>query len=162
MAQQAKNDRKYFRSALTRLYNRRNDIPTLSIDELRGINIKLNEMESDLNRVNESVQANLYAQATPPSDNDYFTEKDECDSYNDKIIDLRVKLDSAISIASSQVNNNSNDHQQKFNLKVPSAPLPTYSGANTESLEKFLYNFEAIVDKYGNLSDYEKFLLLMG
>ena len=46
-------------------------------------------------------------------------------------------------------------------LKRPAIPLPTFSSEENESLEKFLYNFEATVSKY-SYSSYDKLLLLKG
>ena len=158
MAQQAKRDRKYFRGSLTKLFNKHDDIPSLNLDELHKVEFKINELESMLVLTNAKIQEDLCAQDPPISDNDYVSEKEECDDYTEKLITVRIAVNKALKLtAQSQPDSGNN---AKSHLQVPKAPLPTYSGKELESIEKFFYNFESVVEKYENLTSYEKFILL--
>ena len=44
-------------------------------------------------------------------------------------------------------------------MKLPEIPLPTFSNSSNQTLNHFLDNFNAVIDKY-NLSQYEKFVYL--
>lgn len=78
-------------------------------------------------------------------------------SYNETIVQCKVILKDALADQPAvSVPVSSAAHPK---LKAPIAPLPTFSGEPTESLERFLNAFEAVVDKY-SYSPYEKFIIL--
>ena len=112
---------------------------------------KLKELKTELKILNEEV-LDLQIEAKT-IDAEIESDLAICQQYEDKIIEALtlISVEPAVGLQTSNT--------CLPRLKAPIAPLPVFAGVETETLDKFLYNFESIINKY-DYSSYEKFLLL--
>jgi hypothetical protein len=116
---------------------------------------KLNLLKAELSVLNKqifSLQADEHG-----SDSELESIIDADDLYEDHIYFSISKLQEVDNGVISGGNTFSRDLPDK--LKLPNVPLPTFADPKEESLEKFLHNFESIINKHV-LSRYEKFIYL--
>ena len=94
-----------------------------------------------------------------PDDIDIDQIIDDEEIYNDRILDALALLSQNSDESSNSEYSESQVGSNK--VKLPVISLPEFSNEKGESLEKFLYSFEAILNKH-KLSPYEKFVYLKG
>ena len=92
------------------------------------------------------------------STNSQTKELEAINSYDDKITEALSILEDRVCSVSVGGATPSRDYSDR--LKPHKVPLPEFSGAKGESLEKFFTNLESVLSKY-QYSNYEKFLLLL-
>ncbi len=155
------NTRKYIRTKVTKYYNKvessLNEFSKIQkdqyINELKEISIKLEEL-------NLKIQTLNWDESKTDNEENHFKDLETCEVYNERIAEtLSVLNNSLIEFNTSSLPNQNLTFQPQMKLKPPKAPLPKFDGSEDESLEKFFYNFEAIIDQFG-YSSYEKFTLL--
>ena len=157
--------RGYIRSKVTRLHG---DI-TVNVSNYdhsiaSRLVLTLKDHLSTLNEMDQLILTNLWDDDTPDDDNanNQAAELDRIAQYKDMINECLTLLDERIKSSSTNVTNNHNVlpiFNSASRLKPETAPLPTYGGERDESLEKFIFSFENIVNAH-QYSEFEKFLLL--
>ena len=85
-------------------------------------------------------------------------ELEACSQYEERAFEAIALLENAQADGATAIRSPS--AVQTGKLKPPMAPLPSYSGTEKESLDKFFLNFEGVIEKY-SYSNYEKFILLI-
>ncbi len=122
---------------------------------------KLKSISEDIKILNGKIITLKWDPEKSTNDATHNTELETIDIYEEKIIESVSILEDSIADSYSVSNfRPGNANQQNYSLLRPlSAPLPKFESREHESLEKFFYNFEAVVDKY-NYSEYEKFIIL--
>jgi len=155
-----KSTRKYYRSKATRTCNFVTDnFANLTleatydyIEDLKSLKVKLLNLDAEV--------LNCFSKRSS-DEKDLEKELEACDEYESKIVQRIRALETSVQPQQKQPGvsllNSSSNVSSKLNL--PNLPLPEFSSAKTECLEKFLYGFESIVDKH-NLGQYEKFIYL--
>lgn len=152
--------RQYIRARITRLSNTvERDRPSLSEQKCLD-NIKLmNNLEHELNDINAQIHKVL------PTNLDLNQLLLEEESYEEKISDTLQQLKSMVSHSEESEINSSPIQPSRLppsnKLRLPDVALPEFSNTKSESLEKFLYEFESIISKH-YLTEYEKFVYLKG
>ena len=148
--------RKYVRAKITRLSNEVTaNINTYDVSNLKRI---MNDLKDDLNALKDHDNKVLDAiwddeLADAANEKVQTLELDSIQEYKTRASNAIMLLESRLGSSSNVLNNNVS------RLKPETAPLPSYSGEPGESLEKFVYIFEATVAAH-NYTDFEKFLLL--
>lgn len=147
-----KKTRGYHRARVTNKcrYARTNLDSFSESDILQNISA-LRDLKSKLDSCNEKI-AELVWDASKESDIE--DELKSCDSYNDEIIAVIVLLESSMKSSSVKHDVISGNH-----IKYPPLPLPCYSHAEGESLDKFLLGFEKAMDTM-KVDTYVKFIYL--
>ena len=148
--------RKYLRQRVTRIHNILNYSPdavtamdkSTYLDTLKVIKVELMSCDRDIHSHLVDDEATAIA------------EIEEQEQYELKIAEsLNILEGNRISnvphVSSAPVLGSQNK------LKLPDVALPIFSNDKKDSLERFLYSFESIVDKHV-LSSYEKFIYLKG
>lgn len=144
-------DRKYARARITRIHNLR--IESLSEEKRAEYYDTMLELKSEITEINRQIHQNL------PEDANLESILGEEDIYSGKISEVLRKL-KPIPVAIPVRSDNSIINESN-KLKLPTISLPEFSNDKKESLERFIYAFESIVNKH-NLSEYEKFIYLKG
>ena len=116
---------------------------------------KLKLISEEIKSLNQRVLSQLFDVAGETKLNDELT---DYDSYEQKLIECSVLLQDSIESGEDVVPVNVHS-DCSTRLKRPIAILPSYTGAVSESLDRFINSFEAVVSKY-SYSSYEKFILL--
>ena len=158
--------RKYLRAQVTRIYNIVSN--ALNFESLNSPKkLEYTQKLISLREKLDETDQNIYALMSEEADIDAILSDQEI--YSDRITESLSILDpvnSGNSFVSppdspilSQPIMNSSPNLTK--IKLPTISLPTFSNDKKESLGKFLYALESILDKH-NLSDYEKFVYLKG
>ena len=147
--------RKFKRKFVTETYNKRSSFSSMDETEKLTLKNRLKELSNNLTELNSNIQEDKFSEVLDESELD--KELTDCDSYDAKIQECLALL----VVKSSQINHNaiSNLHNAQSLLKSPTAPLPKFSGAEGEDLNKFLNEFETTVSKF-HYTDYDKLLLL--
>ena len=160
--------RQYLRSRVTRIHTilTKTNLSILSNRKVNDYITQLNSLSSELNEVNIQINTVL-----PKSMNldDVLAQED---LYRDNISQcIDCLLPFATTEPPSSPHHSSVNHSihspppnsppivHHNHLKLPPIEMPTFSNNPGDNLEKFLYAFEAIIDK-NNLSPYEKFIYL--
>ena len=150
--------RGYVRGKVTRIYNETMaNIAELELTKVLQCISILNENLITLKEADEKILTNMWDDEKTDAVNEaaQTTEMENCDAYKVKINECLVALEERKLQLQSQRNISHNVSK----LKPETAPLPTYSGGRGESLEKFLFTFEATVAAH-QYTDFEKFLML--
>ena len=90
------------------------------------------------------------------SESEIDAELNSCDSYNDEILRAIALLENK---KDSGITSDSNENTHGRHIKYPTLPLPQYSHAKGEGLEKFFMDFEKAMDTM-NVDSYIKFIYL--
>ena len=149
-------NRTFERKKITEIHNSlQSNLETLTKTDKLVRLAKLKLISEEIKSLNQRVLSLLFDVADETKLNNELT---DCDSYEQKLIECSVLLQDSIESADDvdPVNVHSDCSTR---LKPPIAPLPSYSGAVSESLDRFINSFEAVVSKY-SYSRYEKFKLL--
>jgi len=158
--------RKFVRISVTKVFTRREGFPSLSAVERSALEKKLSSQLEELRVVDSKIQSLAYCgEDLAGLDEELVT----CEEYQDKIRSCLALLSGeaasnpvspiiAQPLSTSSRSSNPLDAARSL-LKSPIAPLPKYSGLETEDLTRFLSQFEDTISKY-NYPSYDKFLLL--
>ena len=157
-----KDNRKYLRSKVTRIVTRlNNDLPHLTLSDLIESHDDVLSMQNKLSNMNADISKGLFIHVQDRTKLD--EELENCDNYEDKLrrITRKIKdrIDSLQNIPIQNPVNVAGPSLMNLKLKLPELPLPEFSNARDESLDKFFDNFENVINKY-SLSSYEKFIFL--
>ena len=167
--QYLKIKRGYVRAKITKYVN------TLS-SQAESWNIKhcenaiddLNNLKENISNANSEISNIIWKFIS--DENEFEEESEKCDYYNGLIVSgLRAMRDKIETLRNDEqpfpflasYNDSVSNTPRASQLKLPNIPLPVYSHSLGESYEKFITNFELIVNKY-SLSSYEKFIYLEG
>jgi hypothetical protein len=156
-----KESRNYLRSKVTRkCYVGDQSAETFTNPQRRDEVSELKDLRSKLDFANDKVSKGFWIHEK--RDEKLQRELEDCDTYDARIVQsirlLEAGLQSAAHPAGpADVHNNA--YRASNQLKLPQLPLPVYSHAKGESLDKFLRKFENIMEKY-NLTSYEKYVFL--
>ena len=101
---------------------------------------KLKFLLSDLKSLNEQIQQCKWGEMKDEDHDEYAKELETCDSYEDKILE-------SIAILESLPTSNANVCNTHTKLRQPVIPLPKFESKFGESIERFLRNFEAVVNE---------------
>ena len=158
--------RSYVRQRITKICSTIMDENVqLTTNELSSYSIKVKDLQEQIRVLDESILTALITNSA--SEQELQEQVDSQEMYEDKLISCLSSLQS--NVGASQVQSSQNS-QQLTNIetgmsireqkpRLPEIKLPTYCHDPSESLEKFIYNFENILSKH-TLSSYEKFLYL--
>lgn len=154
-----RNNRKYVRAKVTRKCNSITaDILTLSKDKLNDEISYCKDLREEIKAANLQISKGLWVHETDRTKLDQELER--CDEYNDKLFSIIRSLETKVKELTEVDRKYSSEMARIGNqLKLPQLPLPVYSHAKGENLDKFFTCFETIVNKY-SLSSYEKFIFL--
>jgi len=154
--------RGHLRSRVTLLFDRRNTYATLPPAERNALNaklsshlVKLQELDSEIQTSKWSGEENL---------DGLNEELDSCEEYADRIRLCMAELNNEVPPVPTHDQArpvrtvNAFDAARSL-LKSPTAPLPKYSGQESEDLTRFLSQFQETISKF-NYPNYDKFLLL--
>lgn len=148
--------RQYVRQRVTKVHNNvtsrletiSEDDRVMYIDRLESLKLEIKDLDKKL--IDRYLEQGI-------------SDKDLDDRINDdEVYERRIVVSlSNLRKAGSPVLTGSNAYSapRTEKLKLPEVPLPEFSNAKFQSLEKFFYNFESIVNKH-NISSYEKFVYL--
>ena len=150
------NSRKFMRKKVTESYNDTDNFITLTVSERLVLKNKLSEYSKKLEDFDYKIQCQKFVSET--DDTLIQDDLEKCDEYQGKIISCLAVLES-LQTNSNNVSNVSNPYSNPTLLKCPTAPLPKYSGHESEDISKFFFQFEKIINKY-NFGEFEKLLLL--
>ena len=113
--------RAYYRGKVTNLSNTLLDISTLTQLELNQKLTILENIQSKLTEYNNVIQ-DYYLTNDPDN---YQTEMESCEAYDDTIINLITEIKMNQSILNSNTNNNLLGNVRSY-LKSPVSPLPEF------------------------------------
>ena len=156
--------RGYVRQRVTKIHQKISGTEEANItnSDAYSYSAKIKDLQAQLRAVDDNIFTLMVKQNA--SQNELQEQVDALEEYEDKLQECLVKIQVATA-AEAPVQSGAGGaggimlNQQK--LKLPEITLPSYSHKANESLEKFFYNFESIIDKH-RLSSYEKFLYLRG
>lgn len=139
--------RQYLRLKISRFCNDVSaNISSFNDVKIAGYLNKLNALRTDMDEINVKVNTVI------PDGIDQVALIFEEESYNEKLFD-------AINLLKHHDAQSTSNVGEVNKLKLPVVTLPEYSNSSVDSLEKFFYEFESIIDKH-KLSSYEKFVYL--
>jgi len=152
------HSRQYLRSSVTSRFNRRDAFNNLSDVERSAVKSKLTDQSEQLKALDSKIQNIKWANTENFDGLD--EELQQCEGYQDKIFTCLASLSAANppNPRSPPVSMNPIDAARSL-LKSPTAPLPTYSGIESEDLTRFISQFEETISRF-NYPSYDKFLLL--
>jgi hypothetical protein len=146
--------RAYVRSRITRTYDEVQH-NLLNFDKVKVTQFitKLNDDSANVKTLDDQIVLCIWIDTCSDEDNAEAQTKelDNVSTYKDKLNESLRLLNDRLATLNSGV--------AKTKLKPETAPLPTYGGERDESLEKFIFSFEAITSVH-QYSEFEKFLLL--
>ena len=147
--------RKYLRGSVTRMFNERGNIPSKPLADRLYLKGKLDSLLVEITELDEKVLSIKHGEIVDDS-SELEVDMTEVEGYRDRILATLAVIESC-----SVVNTTADgrDSTARSVLKSPTAPLPSFSSEEGESLDIFLENFDAVLIKY-NYADYDKFLLL--
>ena len=149
--------RTYLRTEITKTFNRVNaNLDDLSTIERKNILARLSEIQCEVKEYDRQISCDLFKSEVADSEID--KEFECCSEYNHKLIATRTLLESTDSVASNGAEY-SQGREAPSRLKLPQLPLPEYSHAPGEDLNKFFSSFENTIGKY-TLSSFEKYVFL--
>jgi hypothetical protein len=152
--------RQYLRQRITKIYNQvTTNYEALDEHKKKLYVENLQSFKTDIARLNGDIYAWHISEEV---DDDFLDKKIvEDELYEERIHEaLAILTNSEIPIGDNnvtQIQSNTFTHK----LKLPDVSLPEYSNSRDQSLEKFFYAFESIVDKH-KLTSYERFVYLRG
>ena len=147
------SSRKYIRIQVTRLFNTRQSFDNLSVTDKNAKKVQLKSYVDELKTLDSKIQEILWSE-NDENEDILFKELNDCEGYIEKLNVMLGGLDQT-----QLSNSNSNIDAARSLLKSPIAPLPIYNSKDTESVDKFLIEFEDTVSKF-NYTDRDKLLLL--
>ena len=151
--------RKYVRGDATRISSKiETDLPTLSTEDKSRLVCRIEKVSADLEKLNEKIFTGLYKEKT--SEELIQAEYDTCADYDETLASCLNKLRHIIPVVEDgSPQPPRGGENNRTSLKLPHVPLPEYSHRDGEDLQKFLTNFENVIEKY-RLSSYEKYVYL--
>ena len=163
-----KGNRKFLRAKVTRTCNTiSSSIHTFDKNSCLDSIADLKALELKLTKVNDQI-SKCFCNYDMEEDT-LSSEFEVCESYDEKILKtirrLEKTIDEYADLSTSQLVGpdlsapSSNGGGQTNRLRLPEIPLPHFYRKNGESLERFLSNFESILNKY-SLTEYEKYIFL--
>ena len=169
-----KDNRAHLRAKVTRFLNKiSEDILNYDISDCKSSLEDLDNFKSKLEIANQKIANGIYIHVSNRTE--LNAELDKCDEYEDSIRNIQRQLQSRLS--NLQDSNADTVHSRygstsslqapndvlrvSQQMRLPQIPMPEYGHRDGESLEKFISNLEAIFAKF-NLSDYEKYVYLLG
>ena len=155
-----KENRGRLRAAVTRKWNSiDNTIQSMTVNELK---IEVKVLRTKVDKFNEEIGSILCEDV----DFDPDGELKVCEDYDSKFSQIIQKLELSISVVTNPLNSSQLNESVPMQtgsvlarLKLPELPLPKFSNKPDESLERFITNFENVIQKYA-LSEFEKFIFL--
>ena len=155
--------RKYLRGRATRLCIKiQNELPDTNLQQCLMMKNKTLSVQTELNELNDRIFDKYVL--LKKSEDEVQTLMDRNDEYNDKFDEILSQIEVVTSHPANHSNHNRSNistNAEVNHLKLPRVELPTFRNGKGESLDKFLKQFEAIVEKH-KVSSYEKFRLLKG
>jgi hypothetical protein len=145
--------RKTKRSKVTRTLNSI-DFLNVSNEDSKFYLDKLKSMRDDLNKVNEDTM-NIMLSFEFWSTDEFESQSESCDSYDDDIRRAIVKLNNIVDSGNHATNTSGHDPK----LLLPKIDLPKFDGT-PETYDKFIASFETMVSRY-KLSNFEKYSYLL-
>ena len=143
--------RGYKRAQITKLFNNvKNNTDGYTVEQRSAILSRIEQLGDEVRKLNTDIGSVVWKSGS--SDDLLQKELEECDSYDQKVIEVVAiikNLSEPIQVSNS-INNSSK-------LKLPEVPIPYYDHEN-DNLGQFIVSFEEIVSKY-QISEYEKFIL---
>ena len=145
------------------------NITTTDADEYL---FELSELKAKLVKLDDEIKKLLLN--VELSEQQIEQEYNSCEEYSSKINKIIRRLEKIVSnntvhARQNRVNSSGDSGSggnplnnilfASNNLKLPNVPLPVFSNAGDESLDRFFTAFDAVVSKF-NISSYETFLLL--
>ena len=162
-----KGNRKFLRSKVTRLCNTvASNIENFDNCSCMDLISDLNALQIKLTKINDQISKCFCSYDL--NEDEMNLEFTLCEDYDDKILrsirDLERRSKHYESSRSCGPAGAGQDVPQPDSLttnrlKLPEIPLPHFYRKSGESLERFLSNFEAILNKY-SLTEYEKYIFL--
>ena len=147
--------RQYVRQRITRLFNKVDtELDSLTDDDVLLYVERLDSLKSEVKLLDIKIIA--YHLQNEMGDEELDRKINEDEDYERKIVVSLSKLKKLKGVEQSQEVTKKAEHKK---LRLPEIPLPEYSNAKDQSLQKFLHSFESIISKH-SLSSYEKFIYL--
>ena len=141
--------RKYLRSTITRQYNLKDNLATLSEveriakrEKFKGILTEIKEYDTQIRDIKWSTAIN---------ETEMDSEFAVCENYVDQIMEILALLANRPTLGS--------DNSSHSLLKNPTIPLPSFHSSPEENVDKFFKEFESVAQQQ-KFSDRDKFLLL--
>ena len=165
MAARITADRKYIRTAVTKLHTQ---LSSTDPSQIQGFNapqklLELKNWESRLGVLNTQYQDLIWDDVNPAA---YESDLASCDEYYAKIAYIQTALtrmsarDTASATQSGSQRGPTSGGGRTLQLKRPHAPIPKLpEKAGGSGLKKFFHEFEAVTNQY-ELDSYEKFIML--
>ena len=154
-----KFERSFIRKRITELNNEvTSNIADIAPLRKQTLISKFKKLESEVKGLNSKIAAAIHEESTV-EESVYNKELKECESYDDKIIESIQRLENDLADINLSNTVEQTNSSLKIKLRAPQAPLPSFSGLESECIDKFFTDFEAVVNRY-QYSDYEKFILL--
>ena len=150
-----KKRRGRIRAFITSTFNDSPNFHKLTSVEKRALKSKLVDQRESLKSFDELIQTEIWG--NPLTKDTLDAELVTCDDYDDKINHCLAMLEDS-STGPNGAPGNTLDSARSL-LRSPVAPLPKFSGKDTEDLTQFFYEFEETMSKY-KCSEYDKLLLL--
>ena len=153
-------NRGYKRAQVTKLQTKVTEvIATLSLTDMASYLAKIEQLGLDLRKLDSEVGTAVWKDGK--SEELLNKEFEECDMYQNKVIEVSSLIKNQQSVVKQLTAGNSGSSSNNNNLsklKLPEVPIPFYSHGKDESLAQFLKTFEEIVSKYP-IGQYKKFIL---
>ena len=144
------------RTQITRQHNNITaNIATLTNLEKSELLVKIKSYKDEVLKLNLQISKAMWAEKEDEAR--LQAEITECGTYDDKIIRCIVLLENSLATLTPAIAPAPNNSISA--LKPPEAAFPSFSGADDEILNHFLFGFEAITSRY-KLQPYEHFSLL--
>ena len=143
------NARKYLRSSITRQYNSKDSLSSLSEveriarrEKFKGILVEIKDYDSRIRDIKWSDSID---------EDEFVLELSTCERYVDQINEILAILVDRPNVAS--------ENNSRSLLKNPVIPLPVFHSSPEENIDKFFQEFESVSVQQA-FSERDKFLLL--
>ena len=145
------HSRKYIRKSVTENHNRKHTFSSMTSDERLNLHTRLKSDADQLRSLNSQIQSLTWEQ----DENEQWlnNELKNCDDYETKLIECLTLLQKKVTPADHSL------EAARSLLKSPTAPLPKFTSADGEDVEKFFSDFEETTNKF-RYEEYDKLLLL--
>jgi hypothetical protein len=149
--------RQYVRQRITLVYNKvETQLGELDDQQIKLYIERLNALKPEVADLDRQIFPLLLREESDDSLNSFITENE---LYEERIFRSLNKLCQLASYSTVDRSRVSGFEPASYKLKLPEIQLPKFSNAKGESLEKFFYGFESIINKH-TLTTYEKYVYL--
>jgi len=157
--------RKYVRQRATKVCQKvHTQLDTFTEEQRMVISDTLMSLRNELSALNKSMFPLYLKTNMTESRMDQMVGEEE--RYDDSLLGAMARLRSTQTVSAANVSQTSNGESRtgavgSQKLKLPRIPLPEFSNAKNQSLQKFIRSFESIISKH-NITSHEKFMYLKG